>query len=162
MAMVTPNFKASIVNGIEKFANAISRCNNDHILSDIITEWQTDEKNGDSICAINKFMYEKESFDDFMHDLSIVKSALSDIETDADKKSPIYAALGQIALTYNLTNEEQIKDKIMSLIDNDISKVQQQGLFIDVNSLLQQINVLAAQNQQLREQVSSMGVNPVV
>lgn len=162
MAMEIPNFKASVVSGIEKFANAVSRCNNDNILSDIITEWKTDEKNGDSICAINKFMYEKDSFDDFMHDLSIVKSALSDIETDADKKSPIYAALGQIALTYNLTNEEQIKDKIMSLIDNDISKVQQQGLFIDVNSLLQQINVLAAQNQELRKQIGSMGVNPVV
>lgn len=162
MGMMTPNFKASVVNGIEKFANAVSRCNNDNILSDIITEWKTDEKNGDPIYAINKFMYEKDSFDDFMHDLSIVKSALSDIETDADKKSPIYAALGKIALTYSLTNEEQIKDKIMSLIDNDISKVQQQGLFIDVNSLLQQINVLAAQNQELRKQIGSMGVNPVV
>ena len=84
MGMMIPNFKASVVNGIEMFANAVSRCNN-NILSDIITEWKTDEKNGDSICAINKFMYEKDSFDDFMHDLSIVKSALGDIETDADK-----------------------------------------------------------------------------
>lgn len=163
MGMMTPNFKASVVNGIEMFANAVSRCNNDNILSDIITEWKTDEKNGDSICAINKFMYEKDSFDDFMHDLSIVKSALGDIETDADKKSPIYAALGQIVLTYNLTNEEQIKDKIMSLIANDSIKTQPtQGLFTDVNSLLQQINILTNQNRQLREQVSSMGVNPVV
>ena len=51
----------------------------------------------------------------------------------------------------------------MSLIANDSIKTQPtQGLFTDVNSLLQQINILTNQNRQLREQVSSMGVNPVV
>lgn len=40
--------------------------------------------------------------------------------------------------------------------------VQQQGVFTDPNALINQINVLAAQNQELRKQIGSMGVNPVV
>lgn len=40
--------------------------------------------------------------------------------------------------------------------------VQQQGVFTDANTLINQINVLAAQNQELRKQIGSMGVNPVV
>lgn len=40
--------------------------------------------------------------------------------------------------------------------------VQQQGVFTDPNTLINQINVLAAQNQELRKQIGSMGVNPVV
>lgn len=40
--------------------------------------------------------------------------------------------------------------------------VQQQGVFTDPNALINQINVLVAQNQELRKQIGSMGVNPVV
>ena len=40
--------------------------------------------------------------------------------------------------------------------------VQQQGVFTDPNALINQINILAAQNQELRKQIGSMGVNPVV
>lgn len=40
--------------------------------------------------------------------------------------------------------------------------VQQQGVFTDPNTLINQINVLVAQNQELRKQIGSMGVNPVV
>lgn len=40
--------------------------------------------------------------------------------------------------------------------------VQQQGVFTDPNALINQINALAAQNQELRKQIGSMGVNPVV
>ena len=40
--------------------------------------------------------------------------------------------------------------------------VQQQGVFTDPNALINQINVLVAQNQELRKQIGSMGVNPLV
>lgn len=57
---------------------------------------------------------------------------------------------------------DDFKKFFEEILNQPQQPVQQQGVFADPSTLINQINVLAAQNQRLREQIGSMGINPVM